>query len=428
MSSLSTRLIWPSGLREKVRLLPTGKSGGAGEIFHIEGKPDYVAKIYHASTDPAEREKYAKKISWMIDNKPDLPEIPPGHESVVQLAWPVATTHGPQGFTGFVMQKIDFSRTLELDYLLTRRQAAQEGFQADFGKLVAISYNLASLISCLHSKKIAVVDLKPMNLKVYKNELFVSILDCDGFRIYADNFTSEAPQVTPEYLAPEFHDKAVSHPESQDWFALATIIFRLLNFGVHPFVGISKNTHGIPSELAQRIKMGLYPYGRVPHRTVKAVPASVHEAFPDKLRELFDRSFDWSVSGRPSAAEWIQVLEEYANKHSGLIMTCAKGHLQFAGKPCPSCLRESILQKHQATARRRTITRLALSPGKTLRNVQRTMTRVPNSPFQAGLIQAQAQGAGAPVPTTALYIETYRALVVEALWIAGLAISWWWLK
>ena len=134
----------------------------------------------------------------MMANKPDLPEIPPQYEAIVQLAWPVAMVMKNSRFAGFLMEKIDFDRTMELDYLLTRRQATQEGFEVDFGKLMTVCYNLTVLIDCLHRKKIAVVDLKPINLKVYKEELYVSILDCDGFYIYSDSFHSEAPHVSPE--------------------------------------------------------------------------------------------------------------------------------------------------------------------------------------------------------------------------------------
>ena len=281
----------PDSRSEQVTLDATGKSGGAGEIFSIDSKPGFVAKIYHAATSQAHLAQYRRKIQWMVDNKPALPQVPAEYQDVVQLAWPEALILRQSRFVGFAMRKIAFDRTLELDYLLNRRQAAQEGFDADYGKLVTVSFNLASIIHCLHDKRIAIVDLKPMNVKVYKAELYVSILDCDGFHIATDEFRSDAPQVTPEYLAPEFQDKAVAYPEAQDRFALATIIFRLLNYGIHPFTGVASDHHNYPPELAGRIKQGLYPYGKVAHKSVRKVPASVHEAFPDSLRELFDRAF-----------------------------------------------------------------------------------------------------------------------------------------
>src|SRR5450631_719598 len=166
-------LVWPGGRSEQVTLEATGMSGGAGEIFTLAGRPDYVAKIYHASASPAHLAQYQRKIRWMADYRPALPAVPAAYAGIVQLAWPEALLLRQSQFVGFAMQKIDFERTLELDYLLNRRQAAQEGFDADYGKLATVAFNLASVISCLHDMHIAVVDLKPMNVKVYKAELYV---------------------------------------------------------------------------------------------------------------------------------------------------------------------------------------------------------------------------------------------------------------
>ncbi len=426
------RLQWPDGRTEKVRLVPTGKSGGAGEIFEVEKKPGYVAKLYHAVTKPAQMGQYAQKIRWMVMNKPTLPTIPAEHGAVVQLAWPVAEVLRGQQFAGFLMEKIDFSQTLELDYLLTRRQAEQEGVTVDFGKLMTVAHNLASLINSLHSKKIAVVDLKPMNLKVYKSQLYVSILDCDGFCIYDASHQSDAPQVTPEYLAPEFHGVAVTHPETQDWFALATIIFRLLNYGIHPFVGISENRLKYPTELAGRIKAALYPYGKIAHQGVRAVPASVHEAFPDDLRALFDRAFGWGPGGRPSAYEWADVLGRYAQKSAGRMAPCPEGQLQFVGKPCPTCLREAILHRH-VSERKRFRNRIRMAPKQALRHVQKSFHGTHTSPFQAALAQAQppiqiTRTTTPRAPAIPLGVATRNALSLEILWMLGMGATLWWLK
>ncbi len=389
----------------------------------IEDKPDYVAKIYHANIREAQLVQYGCKIRWMIRNRPDLPAIPSEYKGIVQLAWPVGLVIKESKFAGFVMEKIDFDRTMELDYLLTRRQAAGEGFEVDFGKLMTVCYNLACLINSLHSKRIAVVDLKPINLKVYKSELYVSILDCDGFHIYSDGFVSEAPQVTPEYLAPEFHDTAVTRPEAQDWFALATIIFRLLNYGIHPFAGIAASRYRCPAELSGRIKLGLYPYGKFPSSNVRAAPASVHECFPDSIRELFDRSFAPVTGGRPSAYEWATALSTFANKNTGYISSCTKGHLQFAGKTCPTCLREGIILGH-VERRKRFLTRLQTSPARAVTYVKRTLRGTHPSPFQAALAQVQLNS----LQLTPITKSIRNVISIEILWTVGLIITVWWLK
>jgi DNA-binding helix-hairpin-helix protein with protein kinase domain len=416
------QLVWPGNRSEQVMLVATGKSGGAGEIFSIDGRPGFVVKIYHATTSQAHLAQYRRKIQWMVDHPPALPQVPEEYQDIVQLAWPEALILRQSRFVGFAMRKVDFDRTLELDYLLNRRQSAGEGFDADFGKLVTVSFNLASIIQCLHERRIAIVDLKPMNVKFYKAELYVSILDCDGFHIATDDFQSDAPQVTPEYLAPEFHDKAVAHPEVQDRFALATIIFRLLNYGIHPFTGVASDQGNYPPELAGRIKRGMYPYGKAAHRSVRKVPASVHEAFPDALRELFDRAFASSGHGRPGAHEWVGTLATYATKHSGEMSACAKGHLRFSGRPCPTCMRDALIEG--AVVRRRSfLGRVQTAPSRTLKYVQRTLRQTHSSPFQAAL--AQTQYAFVQLAPRAP-ISTRNAIALEVLWITGLLIAYWW--
>ena len=420
---LTARVVWPHGASESVRLLDIGKSGGAGAVYAIEDWPGHVAKIYHATIGPAQLAQYERKLRWMVRNRPALAQIPPDHAGVVQLAWPVGLIMQASRFAGFVMEKVDFERTLELDYLLTRRQAAAEGFEADFGKLMTICYNLAALVHCLHMRKIAVVDLKPINLKVYKSALYVSILDCDGFQIHSDGFVSEAPQVTPEYLAPEFHGKAVTDPQAQDAFALATIIFRLLNFGIHPYAGIPTGRAPYPAELAGRIQAGLYPYGQRSSTHVRATPASVHHCFPEGIRALFDRSFAPAGGTRASAGEWAAVLGDYASRGSGRLAHCSRGHLQFAGKACPTCVREGIIRGH-VERQKRFVPRLKVAPARAAVFMRRTLRGTHSSPFQAALAQAQLNA----LQMTPVNLSIRNVIAIEIVWMLGLVISYWWLK
>ena len=419
----SALLLWSDGRSQTVHLRTIGKSGGAGEVYAIEDHPGWVAKVYHASARPEQLAHYARKIDWMIRHPPTLPALPPQYEGVVQLAWPQAVVQQGRRFAGFAMRKIDFERTLELDYLLTRRQAAQEGFAVDYGKLLTVCYNLAALIDCLHAGRIAIVDLKPINLKVYKDELFVSILDCDGFHIQAEDFVSDAPQVTPEYLAPELHDRPIARPQSQDAFALATIAFRLLNYGIHPYAGIAGGRRDYPSELAGRIRQGLYPYGQSALAGVRPAPASVHECFPPPLRALFDRAFTAAAGARPSAREWLAVLGVYAGRDSPAMGRCGQGHLQFAGLPCPTCRRAQLLRGH-VVRQRRILTRIQATPGRAVSYLRKTLQGTHSSPFQAALAQAQLQ----TVQMAPVTLPLRQVLAIELVWALGLLITLWWAR
>src|ERR1039457_3234578 len=101
------RLVWPGGRFEQVALEATDKSGGAGEIFAIGGKPGYLAKIYHAATSPAQLAQYQRKLQWMIEYRPALPPVPAVYPDIVQLAWPEVLILRQSQFVGFAMHKID---------------------------------------------------------------------------------------------------------------------------------------------------------------------------------------------------------------------------------------------------------------------------------------------------------------------------------
>jgi DNA-binding helix-hairpin-helix protein with protein kinase domain len=413
-------LRWPDGRQERIQLTSTGKSGGAGEIHDVEGFPHYVVKLYHDTTKPDSLKKYSHKISWMMHNVPDLPHLTNENQNrIVQLAWPLAMVFRNGQFCGFLMHKINFSQTLELDYLLTRKQAEREGFMIDFGVLMIVAYNLAALLGSLHRKKIAVVDLKPMNLKVHRSGLYMSILDCDGFSILADGFSADAPQVTAEYLAPEFQGTSVKEPEAQDRFALAAIIFRLLNYGIHPFVGITTQNVRFPTELSGRIKMGLYPYGRQPHAQIKPAPASVHETFPDALRQLFDRAFAWPVGTRPSPNEWTGTLEPFVIRQRGLMHLCEHGHLQYASMPCSTCFRSRKLNFHMERLKKRGPHKHR-APMRAFNVIARPLHTA--NPF----LQAQL-GSGPSTPTPVIALNMKQALLDEFMWLLAMAVIIWWI-
>ncbi len=429
----AVRVLWPDGREQRARLASLGKAGGAGEVYALEGQEHLVAKLYHAALGRPQLSRYERRIGWMVRHRPQLPPVAPEHSWVVQLAWPVATVIRGGAFAGFVMEKIDFERTLELDYLLTRRQAAQEGFEADFGRLVTVCHNLASVVNSLHTQDIAVVDLKPINLKVYKAELYVSILDCDGFRLPAGGSAGEAPQVTPEYLAPEFHGRAVTDARAQDRFALATIIFRLLNYGIHPYAGVAGEGHTVPAELAGRIREGLYPYGRLSHGIVRPGPASVHECFPGELRELFDRAFAPGSTGRASAHEWVTVLGGYANPRAGRMSRCELGHLQFAGQACPSCLREGVIGRH-ARRRQRYVARVAAVVERRRAAAQSAPFATPRAPGAGGATgpafqsPAPYQGSFGNLQMAPVLRSLRNMISTEILWVVGLIVTLWWVQ
>lgn len=62
------------------------------------------------------------------------------------------------------------------------------------------------------------------------------MFDCDGFSIQGEQARFPAEFVSEEYIYPEgMAQSCEDMGEEQDKFALAVIIFKLLNNGIHPF-------------------------------------------------------------------------------------------------------------------------------------------------------------------------------------------------
>ncbi|OEJ05683.1 hypothetical protein BHE89_07060 [Shigella sp. FC1967] len=282
--------------------------------------------------------------------EPALKPVSVNGTPIIQLAWPQARLYNSQKqFVGFVMPELDVKNTIELEYILQERQAKAHGLPSGMGAKVSLAYNLCSLIDALHQQGHRIIDMKPLNLRFYKSSLYMSLLDCDGFSIQGENTRYPAGQFTVEYLAPEFQAKQTipeAEEEWQDRFALAVIIFQLLNFGIHPFSGRPKNDT-VPTDIPRRIAGRFYGYGIKAHNLITPSVASGHKQLPDKLRTLFDKAFSGTPSQRPSAKRWATALYEYAQPEKQQLVVCQKdkNHQHFAGKACAACAREAKLQQ-----------------------------------------------------------------------------------
>ncbi|PIF08083.1 hypothetical protein [Janthinobacterium sp. 13] len=333
---------------DKVRSLILGKlvkSGGAGSVYLLPGAPAQVAKLYHPHLDRAANRR---KLEAMLELSPELPDQVENGKRYVQIAWPQAAVFdGQGGFAGFVMPLLDMAQTAELEQIMQERQARAAGLPTGLGPKLTLAANLAAVIDALHQQQHYVVDLKPVNLRFYRDSLYIAMLDCDGFSIqgHAERFPAE--QFTADYLAPEFQRKGMpaGTEMAQDRFALAVIIFQLLNFGIHPYSGRPGNAQ-VATDIPGRIRDGCYAYGVKRHKQLAPNATSGHALMPPELRAMFDRAFSQSPTPqRPAAADWAQLLRGYAQRSGGKLVVCAAHpeHQHFAGLGCAACARDKVI-------------------------------------------------------------------------------------
>ncbi|WP_394537836.1 hypothetical protein PRJ39_17820 [Lysobacter enzymogenes] len=350
MSSLTTGSPILIGSRA-TRLGPLIKSGGAGSVYLLGDDPRSVAKIYHARVDPP---SYTDRIEAMLQLRPKLPDQYEDGKRYVQIAWPDATVRDAQGrFVGFAMPALDVDATSELEQILQERQARAAGLPVGLGHKVTLAANLASVLAALHAQHHYVVDLKPVNLRFYRASLYIALLDCDGFSIQGRGRRFHAPQYTPDYLAPEYQVRPLDEAgeETQDRFALAVVIFQLLNFGIHPYSGRPAYDR-VPTDVPGRIRERCYAYSQRGNPMMAPNPVSGHALMPRELRDLFDRAFGEDPSQRPSSSQWSECLRAYAQPSRGLIVICANNreHQHYAGQPCAACVRHDLLNATARTA------------------------------------------------------------------------------
>jgi hypothetical protein len=325
------------------------KSGGAGSVYLLREAPQLVAKIYHRDVNHA---TYARKLEAMLRLSPDLPDIVDGAQRRVQVAWPTASLRDTQGrFVGFLMPAVDVGATSELELILQEKQARAAGLPTALGPKLALAANLAAVVDALHAQRHFIVDLKPVNLRFYRQSLHMALLDCDGFSIQGAGERFPAPQFTPDYLAPEFQRNGVT-PEgeqAQDRFALAVVVFQLLNFGIHPFTG-RPSSSTVPTDIPGRIAGRWYAYGARGNPGIAPNPGSGHERMAPDLRALFDRAFESSGLARPSPGEWQAVLASYARRSTLRLVACAQdaAHQHYAGMACAQCERAQLLRRTRA--------------------------------------------------------------------------------
>ncbi len=318
------------------------KGGAAGRIFRVKGHPQMVAKIFH---NLGKSSTNREKLQAMLLNRPSFsPAMKDGKQftmedgnSYVQIAWPEALLEDENGFcVGYLMPLIDLSQAASLDHFMQKAIRHKLKLTEKYEHRVQAAYNLCTMVAALHEKGHYIVDLKPSNVYVYKQSMLIAILDCDGFSIRGEKSRYPAEFVSEEYIYPEGMQLSCEQMgEEQDKFALAVILFKLLNNGIHPFSGVPRK-QGVPNlTIQERIAAYRYAYGSWADLYQAPHPYSIHDYFAKDTLELFDRAFVKGMK-RPTAAEWERHLRNLLQN----LRPCKKNsdHAYFTSKGCGLCL------------------------------------------------------------------------------------------
>ncbi len=328
------------------------RGGASGRIFGVKNRPELVAKIFH-NTEKSRTNR--QKLEAMLLNKPNFAPVETDGVQYTQIAWPEAILEDEKGFcVGYLMPLINMGEAVSLDHLMQKAIRKKLGLSDKYAYRIFAAYNVASMVTALHKCGHYIVDLKPSNVSVYKSNMLVAMVDCDGFSIKGERARYPAEFVTEEYIYPEGMALSCEEMgEEQDKFALAVIIFKLLNNGIHPFSGTPRKSDDEMQTIQNRIENYHYAYGLWPDKYQAPHPYSLHEYFDKTTLEMFERAFSRGAD-RPSAYEW----QEHLWKLMHSLRQCKNNpnHVYFTGKGCGLCITEekfrqeiSNIQKQKQT-------------------------------------------------------------------------------
>jgi hypothetical protein len=130
----------------------------------------------------------------------------------------------------------------------------------------------------------------------------------------------------------------VVRTKAHDNFGLGVLVFQLLFMGRHPYAGQQK---GSDLSLDQMIAGNLFAYSR--RRQTGVTPPGVLPSlddFPADLADGFERAFGLDPGRRPSAGEWVNLLQGLERQLS----RCGVDQMHYfpsKAKQCPWCRMEA---------------------------------------------------------------------------------------
>jgi serine/threonine protein kinase len=334
-----------TGPRGKASVENSAQLGrGATATVHparLGGYP-YAAKMFLE-----DRPFPTAKILAMIANPPSRLTDQRGSGRTGQLAWPIAILSDDKDQdVGFLMPVVDLKVSFPLDYFYdqTLFKRLKSPNEAALSFKLEIARNLSSIVAELHKQGHYFIDMKPQNIRVTLESHDVCLLDCDGFSIFGNGRRYPAELISTDYIAPEVQRRNSSPAdltEPQDRYALAVILFQLLDRGTHPFQGIVTAPNITVNTNDEKAAAGLYPHGLISDARIKPRPQSTHHLWGEDTRTLFDRAFTSnSPNERPSAQEWTDHFKSLLDNK--VLVRCDRmpdslEHIRFRGKGCPAC-------------------------------------------------------------------------------------------
>lgn len=285
---------------EKLSLGKKIGKGGEGEVYLIEGKPNFAAKLYYSNIRSERKEKVNALVRSQLYRSTDLVSFP--HEVLINS----------QGeFVGFSMRLVH--EHFPMHELYSPKSRKKYYPAVDFRFMVRAACNVSRAVAKVHASGCVIGDFNHSGVLISKKAT-VALIDADSFQFSHFGNTYLCEVGMPEFTPPELQNislRGVQRDESSDLFGLAVAIFQLLFMGRHPYSGV-----GGPDLLEETIKQNRFAYSVIRQRDTNITPPPgmfTLKDFPLEVSSAFERAFGESKNNRPSAESWAEILGKLEN-------------------------------------------------------------------------------------------------------------------
>lgn len=305
---------------KSIKLVENLKAGGEGIIYKVDIDCNLVAKIYLKGKFTKRKEA---KISTLISKNIKIDGV----------CLPTGLIYNDKNeAVGYLMP---FVQGTSLDASVFR---GERGFLRHFPKwtrndLIDLCITIVTTIQKLHNKGIIIGDINGSNILV-ETATKVNFVDTDSFQV--DGFP--CPVGKEDYTAPEIQGKKYDsflRSESNENFAIATLLFTIFMFGKKPYAKIGGGN------TMQDIKDGdfSYPYKensnhKMPEGDWKYLWSHLHPAIKRTFYYTFRKGESlYDEDKRPNTRNWLKLLKQYkVSMSNGYLANVDKASLELFPK------------------------------------------------------------------------------------------------
>ncbi|MEH6577383.1 MAG: kinase [Amphritea sp.] len=290
----------PHGMQQTLGVLFA--SGGEGEIYPLQGRPEVLVKWYH-------RQDLAKRGQQLQDKVQAMILLKDQFKHNRNLSWPLLSVFDEnKKWVGYAMYKSEGIPMFKLAHAMLY---ARHFPGLDRQQIVSYLVNLIRQIMDLHKRGVMIGDYNLNNILCTPGIDSITLIDCDSYQLRWQDTHYPCPvgsaDMTPKEQQNQNFSSLVRTAESEA-FSLAIILFKCLMLGRHPYDIVGGD------DPVTNLNRGCFAYGLGNRGIPRGHWYNIWSHMPHRIKSLFIQTFTEGAndpSKRVSPAEWLDALTLY---------------------------------------------------------------------------------------------------------------------